>query len=65
MSGIGCEIPVIDINNVVPLLVSAEFLKIDALARKCESYIALNIAIIMKLELNLSCIRNKALKNIA
>lgn len=65
MKYIWSEKPVITINNVVPILISADFLKMEKLIVECTTYIANNLYDMVKVPLDMSNISVEAMKMIS
>jgi hypothetical protein len=57
--------PAMDKGIVISILISSEFLQIEALVDSCISYIADNLTDIIRLPIDLSCISDKLLTKLA
>eukprot|EP00347_Sterkiella_histriomuscorum_P020422 403337867 len=57
--------PKLDQKNVVSILISADFLKIDRLVRHCMEYFVNNIEEISKIQVDMSCINSVIIREIA
>ncbi|XP_052832585.1 SANT and BTB domain regulator of class switch recombination [Octopus bimaculoides] len=55
----------IDSNNIISLLISSDFLKMDSLVQKCISYIHDNLSDILRAPSNMNCINDKLVTRIA
>ena len=47
---------VIDLKNVLPILISAEFLGIGALVAKCLQFVRDNLSNVVRLPIDMSCL---------
>lgn len=65
MKYIKSEKPVITINNVVPILISADFLKMEWLIVECTTFIANNLYDMVKVPLDMSNISPESMKLIS
>jgi len=53
------------LKNVVSILISADFLKIDLLVNECISFFVNNIEEMAKLQVDMSCINSSIIREIA
>lgn len=65
MKYIKSEKPQITINNVVPILISADFLKMERLILECTTFIANNLYDMVKVPLDMSNISAESMKLIS
>ena len=65
MKYIKSEKPLININNVVPILISADFLKMEKLIIECTTYIAWNLYDMVKVPLDMSNISPESMRMIS
>ena len=57
--------PTLDLKNVVSILISADFLKIDLLVNECIQFFVGNIEDMAKLQVDMSCINSTIIREIA
>jgi len=55
----------LDLKNVVSILISADFLKIDVLVNECISFFVSNIEDMAKLQVDMSCINSTIIREIS
>lgn len=55
----------IQLGNVISILISSEFLKIDALVDECLNFIVIHLSEIVRLPIDLNCINKSLLKKLA
>ena len=55
----------IDLKNVVSILISADFLKIDKLVKECIEYFVVNIEELSKIQVDMSCINSTIVRDMA
>ncbi|KAH0521493.1 hypothetical protein LTLLF_101970 [Microtus ochrogaster] len=60
-----CEIPTLDPGNVISILISSEFLKMDSLVEQCIQYCHRNMNAIVAAPCNMNCINANLLTRIA
>jgi len=65
MKFIKSEKPQITINNVVPILISADFLKMEKLIVDCSTFIASNLYDMVKVALDMSNISPESMRLIS
>nr|XP_048698743.1 SANT and BTB domain regulator of class switch recombination isoform X2 [Caretta caretta] len=59
------EIPTLEPGNVISILISSEFLKMDSLVKKCIHYCHKNMSAIIATPCNMNCVSGDLLKRIA
>ncbi|KAM9155534.1 SANT and BTB domain regulator of class switch recombination isoform 2-T2 [Pangshura tecta] len=59
------EIPTLEPGNVISILISSEFLKMDSLVEKCIHYCHKNMSAIIATPCNMNCVSGDLLKRIA
>ncbi|TFK01421.1 small nuclear ribonucleoprotein G [Platysternon megacephalum] len=59
------EIPTLEPGNVISILISSEFLKMDSLVEKCVHYCHKNMSAIIATPCNMNCVSGDLLKRIA
>jgi hypothetical protein len=59
------NLPTLDLKNVVSILISADFLKIDLLVNECIAFFVSNIEEMAKLQVDMSCINSTIIREIA
>uniref|UniRef100_A0A8D0GQN0 SANT and BTB domain regulator of CSR n=1 Tax=Sphenodon punctatus TaxID=8508 RepID=A0A8D0GQN0_SPHPU len=59
-----CEIPTLEPGNVISILISSEFLKMDSLVEKCIRYCHKNMSAIVATPCNMNCINANLLTRI-
>ncbi|XP_038252584.1 uncharacterized protein KIAA1841 homolog isoform X1 [Dermochelys coriacea] len=59
------EIPTLEPGNVISILISSEFLKMDSLVKKCINYCHKNMSAIIATPCNMNCVSGDLLKRIA
>ncbi|KAH0622881.1 hypothetical protein JD844_025706 [Phrynosoma platyrhinos] len=59
------EIPTLEPSNVISILISSEFLKMDSLVEKCVNYCHKNMSAIIATPCNMNCINANLLTRIA
>ncbi|XP_067318893.1 SANT and BTB domain regulator of class switch recombination isoform X3 [Anolis sagrei] len=59
------EMPTLEPNNVISILISSEFLKMDSLVEKCINYCHKNMSAIVATPCNMNCINANLLTRIA
>uniref|UniRef100_A0A8D0CEB8 SANT and BTB domain regulator of CSR n=1 Tax=Salvator merianae TaxID=96440 RepID=A0A8D0CEB8_SALMN len=59
------EIPTLEPSNVISILISSEFLKMDSLVEKCINYCHKNMSAIIATPCNMNCINSNLLTRIA
>ncbi|XP_034620162.1 uncharacterized protein KIAA1841 homolog isoform X2 [Trachemys scripta elegans] len=59
------EIPALEPGNVISILISSEFLKMDSLVEKCIHYCHKNMSAIIATPCNMNCVSGDLLKRIA
>lgn len=57
--------PKLQVNNVIPILISADFLVMGRLIEDCISFIVKNLSEIVKIPIDMSCLNQSALKSIS
>lgn len=57
--------PKLDQKNVVSILISADFLKIDKLVKDCMDFFVANIEDISKIQVDMSCINSQIIREMA
>lgn len=57
--------PKLDIKNVVSILISSDFLKIDRLVKECMDFFVHNIDEIVKVQVDMSCINSQIIREMA
>ena len=57
--------PKLDQKNVVSILISADFLKIDRLVKHCMEYFVTNIEEISKIQVDMSCINSVIIREMS
>ncbi|XP_051056629.1 SANT and BTB domain regulator of class switch recombination isoform X4 [Phodopus roborovskii] len=60
-----CEIPTLEPGNVISILISSEFLKMDSLVEQCIQYCHTNMNAIVAAPCNMNCINANLLTRIA
>ncbi|VTJ87112.1 Hypothetical predicted protein [Marmota monax] len=61
----GCEMPTLEPGNVISILISSEFLKMDSLVEQCIQYCHKNMNAIVATPCNMNCINANLLTRIA
>ncbi|KAM5227380.1 SANT and BTB domain regulator of class switch recombination isoform 3-T3 [Ctenodactylus gundi] len=61
----GCETPALEPGNVISILISSEFLKMDSLVEQCIQYCHKNMNAIVATPCNMNCINANLLTRIA
>jgi hypothetical protein len=57
--------PKLDNKNVVSILISSDFLKIDRLVKECMEYFVENIDELAKVQVDMSCINSTIIRDMA
>ena len=57
--------PTIDLKNVVSILISADFLKIERLVKECVDYFVANMEELSKVQVDMSCINSMIIREMA
>lgn len=57
--------PRLDQKNVVSILISADFLKIDKLVKECMEFFVESIEEISKIQVDMSCINSQIIREMA
>jgi hypothetical protein len=58
-------VPHLDSSNVISIMISADFLRIEPLTKQCLEYVVVNIQEVAKLSIDMSCISSHIIKSIA
>ena len=58
-------LPSLDLKNVVSILISSDFLKIDLLVNQCIAFFVNSIEEMSKLQVDMSCINSNIIREIA
>jgi len=59
------EIPTLESNNVVSILISSDFLKMDSLVQECVAFFHKNMSAILSTPCNMNCINDQLCSKIA
>lgn len=59
------KVPVLDLKNVISILISADFLSIKDLIKECIAYVISNLHDIVRLPIDMSCLNDKIIYQIA
>ena len=58
-------IPALDSNNVISILISSDFLRMEGLVEECVTYVSKHLSEIVRLPIDMNCINTQLLKKIA
>jgi len=57
--------PILDLKNVISVLISSDFLQMAELVNECMSYVILNMADVVRLPIDMSCLNDSLIWKIA
>ena len=55
----------VEVNNVIPILISSDFLQMPALINECIEYVAKHLQEVVRLPLDMNCLNAQLLKKLA